>query len=142
MKTSSKTLLRFLLLAAAATTTAGQFSCTLTATDEPSCLDTTSDDGSGHCVWCAVASFGFCVTENQAESFEQNIPGIACDRYSGNDDDEAATDDDATPTPNYDEAPSPNDDALPDNYWLCLNKKSSDTCLAEGCTWCDCKAGF
>lgn len=129
------------LLLAASTTTQAQFSCTLTAQDESGCLGTTADDGK-HCVWCAVSSFGFCVSEAQAESMEQNIPGVNCDRYSDNDDD-AATDDDKAPPPNDDAAPNPNDDSLPDNYWLCLKKKDSESCAKEeGCTWCDSKAGF
>lgn len=133
-------LLLWSFLAHAAT---AQFTCTLSAGDENACLATTADDNK-HCVWCAVTSFGFCVSEKQAESMEANIPGVQCDRYSADDDaaddDQAATDDAA---PNTDDAaPAPNDDALPDDYWLCLEKKDSKSCIAEGCTWCDSKGGF
>ena len=133
----------FLVLLATTSTTNAQFSCTLTATDESSCLGTTADDGS-HCVWCAVSSFGFCVSEAQAESMEDNIPGITCDRRSTDDDDDATTTDDhVPPAADDDQAPSPNDDAIPDNYWLCLKKKDQAACVKEeGCTWCDAKAGF
>lgn len=75
---------------------------------------------------------------------EANIPGVECDRYSpaGDDDDATpSTDDDATPSTD-DEAPAPNDDSLPDNYWTCLEKKDSASCIEEGCTWCDSKGGF
>lgn len=144
--------LLWLLLAttSSTTTTVAQFACTLTANDEGSCLGTTADDGK-HCVWCAVSSLGFCVSEAQAESMESNIPGIECDRYSGNDDDDDSTpseDDDVTPSEDDDEAttddqaPSPNDDALPPDYWKCLKKKDSQSCLAAECTWCDNKGGF
>ena len=115
-------LLLWSFLAHAAT---AQFTCTLSAGDENACLATTADDNK-HCVWCAVTSFGFCVSEKQAESMEANIPGVQCDRYSADDD----------------AAPAPNDDALPDDYWLCLEKKDSKSCIAEGCTWCDSKGGF
>lgn len=117
----------------------GQFSCTLSANDENSCINTKGDDGQ-HCAWCAVSSFGFCVSESQAESMESNIPGVQCDRYSSTDDDAAATDD-ATPK-NDDAAPKPDDDELPPDYWICLKKKDSTSCTAGGCTWCDSKGGF
>ena len=74
---------------------------------------------------------------------ESNIPGVQCDRYSGDDDDDATpdTDDDATPATD-DVAPSPNDDALPPDYWKCMENKDSAECLAANCTWCDSKGGF
>lgn len=137
MAISFRSAFLFLLAAVAR----GQFSCTLTATDESSCLGTAADDGK-HCVWCAVSGFGFCVSEAQAESMESNIPGVQCDRYSGSDDDDSTvTDDDKTPQTD-DAAPSPNDDSLPDNYWECLKKKDLEACTAEDCTWCDSKGGF
>lgn len=130
-----------LLLACLTLTAHGQFSCTLTATDEDGCLTTSADDG-GHCVWCAVSAYGFCVSETQAESMEANLPSVECDRYSGSDDDATpAADDDATPTTD-DETPTPTDDALPPNYWECLEKKTSAACASDGCTWCDSKGGF
>ena len=129
-----------LLLLLLAPTAQAQFSCTITANDENSCLGTTADDGK-HCVWCALSAFGFCVSEAQAESMEANIPGVQCDRYSGGDDDDSTPDDDKVPA-NDDAAPNPNDDALPDNYWLCLKKKDAESCTKEGCTWCDSKGGF
>eukprot|EP00977_Amphora_coffeiformis_P023661 scaffold13902_cov173-Amphora_coffeaeformis.AAC.2 len=138
--TKASALLWVLLLATTSTSQA-QFTCTLTANDEGSCLGTKADDGN-HCVWCAVSSFGFCVSETQAESMESNIPGVQCDRYSGDDDDNASTDDDATPDGTDDDAPSPNDDALPPDYWKCLENKDAADCLGAGCTWCDSKAGF
>lgn len=77
---------------------------------------------------------------------EANIPGIECDRYSSNDDDSTPSDDDAAPTddeaPTDDVTPNPTDDSLPDDYWTCLQKKDTKTCVAEGCTWCDTKGGF
>jgi hypothetical protein len=131
-----------LLLACLTLTAHGQFSCTLTATDEDGCLSTTADDG-GHCVWCAVSAYGFCVSETQAESMETNLPSVECDRYSGSDDDATpAADDDATPSTDDDETPSPTDDALPPNYWECLKKKTSAACASDDCTWCDSKGGF
>lgn len=138
---ASRLLWWVLLLATSCTTSQAQFTCTLSANDEGSCLGTTADDGK-HCVWCDVASFGFCVSETQAESMESNIPGVQCDRYSG-DDDAVSTDDDTTPdTDDDDNTPSPNDDALPPDYWKCFDNKDSTDCLAANCTWCDSKGGF
>ena len=125
-----------LLLSSSTTVTRAQFSCTLTNKDETTCLDAKDDGGSGYCVWCNLSGFGFCVAEDQAESMEENLPGIQCDRHSGADDDATpATDDDATPTTD-DEAPTPSDDSIPDDFWTCLQKKTSDKCVAADCTWC------
>lgn len=113
-----------------------QFSCTLTGKDESSCVSSVGDDNE-HCVWCSLAGFNVCVSEQQAETMEQNLPGTDCERYSGSDDD--AKTDDAVAT---DDSVSPTDDSLPDDFWTCLQKKDSKTCLAADCTWCDSKAGF
>lgn len=114
--------------------TRAQFTCTTSNTDEKSCLDATGDD-SGHCAWCKVAGFGLCVSEDQAETMEQNLPGTECDRHSGSDDDAPATDD-ATPD---DDNIAPSDDSLPDNFWKCLQKKDTTACTSADCTWCDSK---
>ena len=127
--------LRALLLVLAMGTMAqAQFTCTMGAQDEDSCINSKGDDGK-HCAWCSVAGFGACVSEDQAETFEQNIPGTQCDRYSGGDDD--ATTDDAVPT--TDDKVSPTDDSLPDDYWTCLRKKDTKSCTSAGCSWCDSK---
>jgi hypothetical protein len=138
------------------------FACTLTGKDESSCVTSTADNGN-HCVWCAVSALGFCVSESQAEAMEQAMPSVSCDRYSGNDD--GSTGDDAAPasddqaqfddqTASDDAAPASDDkaqtddkaksdDQLPDDYWTCLQKKTSKDCDKDsGCVWCDTKAGF
>ena len=123
-----------------------QFSCTLGNQDESSCLNS-KDESSESCVWCNVSGFGFCVTEEQAESLEQNLPGIQCDRAPSSDDDNTkpSTDDDApatnddTPPPKDDDNLSPTDDSLPDNFWTCLQKKTSEKCVEADCTWCTSK---
>ena len=133
MKLSSS-LLFWLSLLHVVTTTNAQLQCTFSAQDEDGCLSQTDDSGADHCVWCALSSFGFCVNEQQAESMEQNIPGVHCDRFT------PAVDDDAvTPT---DDAIEPNDDAIPDNFWTCLQDKDAASCQTDGCTWCNTKAGF
>jgi len=132
-----------------------QFTCTMSgANDETSCVDGKDDDGS-HCVWCSLASFGFCVNEAAAEAAEQSLPAVSCDRYSGNDDDDTKTDDDDSTPKTDDETPStddrtttdddsvkPNDDDLPSDYWNCLVKgKDQKTCesASEDCVWCTAK---
>jgi hypothetical protein len=125
----------------------GAFTCTLSATDEPSCLDVKDDDGSD-CVWCSLSSFGFCVGEAQAEKMEQSIPGVACDRKSDPGNDDAVPPpptDDAVPPPPTDDVtppPPPTDDTVPDNFWECLQDKNSKECSKDGCTWCNTKGGF
>jgi hypothetical protein len=160
-----------LLTSAAALTTSGvhgQFTCTLAARDEDGCLAATDDDGSS-CVWCSLSSFGFCVNEAAAEAAESTVPGIACDRASPSDDTppEPPADDNppepSAPTttaptapqptkphpkpkpPKTDDNIKPNDDnKVPNNFWNCLNHKSSDECKADtdGCTWCKSQAGY
>ena len=135
----TKAMLWGLLLLAVASH--AQFTCTIEgSTDESSCLKSMGDDGN-HCVWCSLASFEFCLEEDQAEAMEQNLPLVACDRYSQNDDDASddAVTDDAVET---DDNVVPTDDAIPDDYWTCLRKKDTAECTAAGCTWCDTKAGF
>jgi hypothetical protein len=138
-----------------ATLTKAQFTCTLTAQDETSCIQTVGDDND-HCSWCSLAGFGFCVSEEQAETFEQSLPGVECDRYTSDDDggpdegdDAAATDDDDAT--DDDTAPAPTDDAIPDDFWTCLLAKDEASCGqvqdnvssdGDGCTWCMNKAGF
>jgi len=115
--------------------TNAQFTCTLTNTEEDSCLQAVGDD-QDHCVWCTLAGFGFCLGEQQAEQMEQTLPNIQCDRYSGTDDAAPKPDDDATPTP-------PSDDSIPDDFWTCLQKANAKACLEADCTWCDSnKFGF
>jgi len=115
------------------------YQCTLAgASDEQSCFKDKDDDGST-CVWCSVSTFGFCVSESQAEAMEQNLPVVNCDRKSSDDDD--AADDDATKA---DDDTSPNDDAIPDDYWKCLKQKDPKACHDPkyDCTWCDTKGGY
>jgi hypothetical protein len=116
-----------------------QFACTMAApADEGECVKTMDDTEEDHCAWCSLAGFDFCVSETQAETLEQSIPGVECDRYSG--DDDAATDDDAAAT---DDGIAPTDDAIPDDYWTCLQAKDVASCGKDaGCTWCVSKAGF
>jgi hypothetical protein len=117
----------------------GAFTCTLSATDETSCLDVKDDDGSA-CVWCSLSSFGFCVGEAQAEKMEQSIPGVACDRKS-----DPGNDDAVPPPPPTDDVtppPPPTDDTVPDNFWECLQDKNAKECSKDGCTWCNTKGGF
>lgn len=130
-----------LLLLLVSSVAKAQFTCTFSgAQDESGCVSTT--DGANHCVWCELSSFGFCVSEEQAEAMEQKLPGVECDRYSDNDDDETPddNDDDKAPDENDDDA-TPSDDSIPDDYWTCLQKKTAKECT-DGCTWCDTKAGF
>lgn len=133
-------LLGIALVCALLSATNAQFTCTLTNTDEDSCLQAVGDDND-HCVWCTLAGFGFCLGEQQAEQMEQNLPNIQCDRYSPSTDDAAPKDDDAAP--NTDDTTPPSDDSLPDDFWTCLQKADSKACLAADCTWCDSnKFGF
>lgn len=110
-----------------------QFTCTFSATDEPSCLSHKDDDGS-YCVWCALSQFSFCVDEKQAESMENSVPGVECERN-----DKPSSDDDQAPD---DDGVAPSDDSVPDNYWKCLLQKTADDCHQADCTWCKTKAGF
>jgi hypothetical protein len=137
-----------------------QYACSLAApADEKACITAFDDAGNeDHCAWCSLSSFGFCVSETQAAKFEQSIPGIECDRYSGDDDDvvvvddDAAVaddddavvvdDDDAAPGPGVDDdtaandddgvpdddAIIPSDDTVPDDYWTCLQAKDEASC--------------
>jgi hypothetical protein len=157
-----------LLISALTTRVHGQFTCPLAARDEDGCLAATDDDGSS-CVWCSLSSFGFCVNEAAAEAAESTVPGIACDRASPSDDTppEPPADDNppepSAPTPTAPTAPKPtkphpkpkppktddnikpNDDSkVPNNFWNCLNHKSSEECKADadGCTWCRSQAGY
>jgi hypothetical protein len=132
-----------------------QFACTLSAPpDENACIKSVGDD-QDHCAWCSLSGFGFCVSETQAETFEQSIPGVECDRYSGDDDDDAAVvdddaavaDDDAAAnddaTEDDDGGIAPTDDAIPSDFWTCLQAKDETSCGKDaGCTWCMAKAGF
>lgn len=87
---------------------------------------------SSQCVWCEIASFGFCVSEDQAQAMKQTIPGLNCDDDDNDDDDAVANDDDA-----------PSDDTVPDDYWKCLKGfDDQDSCTGGGCEWCANKAGF
>jgi hypothetical protein len=102
------------------------------------CDATTSEDGST-CVWCAVSTYGVCVSETIAAELKQAVPGIDCD-------DNGPSDDDATPpppTPDADDDVAPNDDSVPSDYWNCIEKYStSKDCIAKGCAWCDNKGGY
>lgn len=122
-----------------------QFTCTLSATDEDSCLDAKDDDGE-HCVWCSLSSFGFCLNEAAAEAAEQSLPGVSCDRHKkpdADDDEPAPSGDDDSVPPSGDDDVKPTDDSLPDDYWKCLKKKDSATCDAEAdCVWCESKIGW
>jgi len=116
-----------------------QLTCTFKGgSSQNACDDTTSEDGST-CVWCAVSSYGVCVSETIATEMKQAIPGIDCD-------DNGASDDDATPPPpdpDTDDSVAPNDDEVPSDYWNCIEKYStSKDCIAKGCAWCDNKGGY
>ena len=76
------------------------------------CDATKSEDGS-QCVWCEMSSYGVCVSESQASTVKQLIPGIDCDDDGGSDDDNSPT----PPTPGEDDDVGPNDDNVPDDYW-------------------------
>jgi len=114
----------------------GQLACTIKGgTSQNSCDSTKSEDGS-QCVWCALATYGVCVSEAIASQMEQTIPGIDCDDNGGSDDD--APDDDAA-----DDDTAPQDDDVPDDYWNCLeNYTTSKACTTAGCAWCDNKGGY
>jgi hypothetical protein len=133
-----------------------QFTCTLSARDEDSCLAAQDDDGS-NCVWCSLSGFGFCVNEAAAEAAESTLPGISCDRAGPpGPPTPPATDDQASlppatpsaptkphpkppppPPPKTDDDIKPNDDKkVPSNFWNCLKQKTAETCKAERCTWC------
>eukprot|EP00529_Nitzschia_sp_RCC80_P020259 CAMPEP_0113446210 /NCGR_PEP_ID=MMETSP0014_2-20120614/3586_1 /TAXON_ID=2857 /ORGANISM="Nitzschia sp." /LENGTH=405 /DNA_ID=CAMNT_0000337289 /DNA_START=553 /DNA_END=1770 /DNA_ORIENTATION=+ /assembly_acc=CAM_ASM_000159 len=115
----------------------GQFACTLSGgTDQSTCDASKSEDGS-KCVWCDIATFGVCVSEDIAEKMKEQIPGLECDDDNSTDDDKT---DDATPT---DDDVKPSDDAVSPDYWECLEKNDNETaCEGAGCTWCDTKGGF
>ena len=100
-----------------------QLTCTLSgAKDASDCMTLT--DGDDHCVWCSVDAttttktvkdFGFCVSEDQAEAMEKNIPLLHCHRYSGTDDGVAPTTDDHVEPTTDDSKPEPiDDDAAPE----------------------------
>jgi hypothetical protein len=111
--------------------------CTLSARDEPSCLSSVDDSGAS-CVWCNVASFGFCLDEPGAEAVESLFPNAQCDRNDGptpSTDDSIPTDDVTPPAP-----PSPT--PAPDIFWKCLTYKTHKDCPQSTCTWCDTKGGF
>ncbi|KAG7337313.1 hypothetical protein IV203_030142 [Nitzschia inconspicua] len=116
-----------------------QFTCTLSGgTDQDTCDATTSEDGT-KCVWCSIASFGVCVSEDIAEKIKGQIPGLECDDDNNTDDDSTATDDMAPATDDT----APNDDTVPDDYWNCLKKYADSTnCTSHGCAWCDTNGGF
>jgi hypothetical protein len=59
--------------------------CISAAQDDETCIQTVGDDAD-HCAWCSLSGFGFCVSYTQAETFEQSIPGVDCDRFAGDDD--------------------------------------------------------
>ena len=87
---------------------------------------TNAEDGTS-CVWCSLASLGFCVTEDQADIIKKQIPGLVCDN-DGNDDDSVPNDDDTAPN---------DDDSVPDDYWTCLkDHKTEKDCESDGCAWC------
>lgn len=124
-----------------------QFSCTLSGgTDKETCDSSKSEDGS-KCVWCAVTSYGVCVSDAIAQQMKQIVPTIDCDDDDGSDDDKTPSDDDkkdddSTP-PDEDDKISPTDDTVPDDYWKCLTKYSTlKECTAAKCAWCESKAGF
>jgi hypothetical protein len=80
------------------------------------------DENGSRCVWCELASFGFCVNEEQAQIIKQRLPGLECDDDS-NDDDAAPEDDD--------------DNVVPDDYWTCLKEGTDEaSCSGAGCVWC------
>ena len=104
------------------------FTCTITgATGQGQCDAAKDDDGSG-CVWCVVNTFGFCVSETQAEEFKQVMPNIDCDDDDSNDDDKAP-------------GPAADDDTAPGPLWECLEAPDEESC-GESCVWCDTKGGF
>jgi hypothetical protein len=134
-----KTFLLFLVLLVSSVDS--QFACTMAAQDDDACVAAVGED-EDHCAWCSLSGFGFCVSETQAETLEQSVPSVDCDRYSGDDDaapdpagdDAAATDDGISP---------PTDDAVPDDFWTCLQAKDEASCGKDaGCTWCMTKVGF
>jgi hypothetical protein len=121
---------------------AGQFTCPLSASDEPACLKAEDDDGK-HCAWCSLKGFGFCLNEASAAAMEKSIPGTQCDHANGNDDAAPKEDDKVKPEPATDDkAPPATDDASPDGLWSCLQKKDLTDCTSASCTWCDSQAGF
>ncbi|KAL3921983.1 MAG: hypothetical protein SGILL_002454, partial [Bacillariaceae sp.] len=109
-----------------------------------------SEDGS-KCVWCTVATFGVCVSEDIAEKMKEQIPGLDCDDDNNNDDDatDDATDDKAPVTDDT----APNDDSVPGKACIedCMRRKSDTTggfgiCMdkdaastASKSDWFDCK---
>lgn len=91
--------------------------------DQDTCDATQSEDGS-KCVWCTVATFGVCVSEDIAEKMKEQIPGLDCDDDNNNDDDatDDATDDKAPVTDDT----APNDDSVPGKACIedCMRRKS------------------
>jgi hypothetical protein len=87
--------------------------------DQDTCDAAKSEDGS-KCVWCSIASFGVCVSEDIAEKMKEQIPGLQCDDDKTDDDtptdDNAATDDMA---PVVDDT-APNDDTVPGREQYCV----------------------
>jgi hypothetical protein len=134
-----KCMLSLLLLLVSTPAVSAGFKCAFSgAKDRHKCLSTTDTSDDDHCVWCVLGGSGFdvCVSEKQAESLEQKIPTLNCDRYTGSDDDSV------NPTPKDDDKVTPTDDAVPDDFWSCLQKKASAECTQSNCTWCDTKGGF
>ena len=114
----------FLLLPSATTTTTA---------DQDTC-DANKDEDGKKCVWCSIASFGVCVSEDIAEKMKEQIPGLTCDDDDNTDDDKAPDDD---KTPSTDDNTTPNDDTVPSDYWNCLKKYDDATnCTTAGCAWC------
>jgi hypothetical protein len=107
------------------------FLLSATTADQDTC-DASKDEEGKKCVWCSIASFGVCVSEDIAEKMKGQIPGLECDDDDNTDDDQAPTDDDKT-----DDNTTPNDDTVPDDYWNCLKKYDDATnCTTAGCAWC------
>eukprot|EP00535_Pseudo-nitzschia_heimii_P007125 CAMPEP_0197174624 /NCGR_PEP_ID=MMETSP1423-20130617/1059_1 /TAXON_ID=476441 /ORGANISM="Pseudo-nitzschia heimii, Strain UNC1101" /LENGTH=316 /DNA_ID=CAMNT_0042623567 /DNA_START=75 /DNA_END=1022 /DNA_ORIENTATION=+ len=115
----------------------GQFACTLKGGKSQSTCDSSKSEDGSQCVWCAVATFGVCVSDDIASQMEQNIPGIDCDDNKG------GSDDDAAPAPDEDDDAAPQDDDVPSDYWTCLEKHAgSKDCTDAGCAWCQNKGGY
>eukprot|EP00339_Tiarina_fusa_P004971 CAMPEP_0117010212 /NCGR_PEP_ID=MMETSP0472-20121206/9061_1 /TAXON_ID=693140 ORGANISM="Tiarina fusus, Strain LIS" /NCGR_SAMPLE_ID=MMETSP0472 /ASSEMBLY_ACC=CAM_ASM_000603 /LENGTH=483 /DNA_ID=CAMNT_0004712693 /DNA_START=73 /DNA_END=1524 /DNA_ORIENTATION=- len=102
--------------------------CALKGASGKDVCDTAKAADGSQCVWCDIASYGFCFDEDQAEAVEENIPGAKCG-------DDVADDDDSVP--------SNDDDNTPDDYWKCLKSSDdADSCAANDCVWCDTKGGY
>jgi hypothetical protein len=106
----------------------------LFSASQDTCDATKSEDGS-KCVWCSVATFGVCVSEDIAQKMKGQIPGLECDDDKKDDDSTDDNTDDKAPA--QDDDTKPNDDSVPDDYWTCLEKyTNSTTCAGAGCAWC------